>query len=1173
VALPGTTAANPGFTVAWNFDTQQYVIDSVSSRGGYVELDGDVASTGAGQIRVLGGFPTVNINNTTGYTVVVDGVDLSQHGAGVVLINDSAGGAPCVGTEMVAGGSGSCVGSSSDIAGTSPGNLYTTLYQWTPNGVELSTDLAGSSAAPTTTLISNTSTRELSGQNVSVYDVPDYQPNQELRFAWVEQNWTPNPACGGNYTYNCQPSGGTSTTSYDAQTSSSLFGFIPTGSSNISWQTTQVNGQPTITEPGGRFFYLAPNTTAGNAEYTYQQTVLAADGPVQTVYQYSTCNFSVFGLCLASTYHVKYSQTNNYFVTNEDTANAHRPIEVDFLGQPTGTISINSNAGVVVNGPILNPTGITTIDATGPITIGPQGQQISGRVLNLDSNAGLGSALQPLPIQVADIPFAGSSTQTSPVQLNTPKYSATSDQSAQVALTFGLTVRVADTYNTSLGTPGRVYSYSGPASGATVSLGTQDYLNGADWTQLTATSDDNVQVIGVGGSVSYYTYLGPAADVTLGNLSQYSNASLWAPVTQEPGLNAVSSSGAIYLDDVSGALPVQQVIAGSGQNVVVTSESDITAAFGPGPSPCGGSGQAACVSQMGQVSGEAVTLDAGGATAQSDGTSPFPGVIGEPGSPIVIASGQSMPAGDVNLRAKGSVYVEENGGDMWLNSLLATGGDAWVKVDNGSLYDANTTVFTDPRTYAQLSQTVYASLQLTNPNVASEQEDSFATGKEQDYTAYWQYKSELVCTNPSDPSTCAVEFPAQTAAAYIDYYEGLNPPDTPAQAEAAVATLEASATVQYNSLAAEFTSYFSANGLTFPTSYDGSRTGIGSDLTVAGGTAATSATADFFSDDVGKSITIGGTQHLVAQADVGTTVTVSGQSYVIQQTDVGRVLTEGGTTVTILAVDSSTEVTLSAAVSNGASQTYSFNPNFVYQLSAAEKSQIQSGIKTWTASQLQNLLGAGLLKTTSSTLVTIGASIITANNVTLISCSGANIGTSTCNTASSTNSTGSIGQQTGQTYITLDGHNFSTDENIALNAAERTDVSYVQGVAIGGGPISVTFDASANTLTLPVGDNPTIETGQIIRVFGVSPSAPSGFAYYQVTGVTNNVIDVAAPAYDSPAPSPLLVSGTATVEVIPIPDPTIAGSDPWVPTTVNFVAGTSGAGATMARGATWHRAT
>ncbi len=84
-----TDGANDTISASYNAQTQQIQLGSINVQGGYMQLYGDIVSTGGGQINVLDGYGTVNITNNTSYAIVANNVDAGSGVAGELLITDT----------------------------------------------------------------------------------------------------------------------------------------------------------------------------------------------------------------------------------------------------------------------------------------------------------------------------------------------------------------------------------------------------------------------------------------------------------------------------------------------------------------------------------------------------------------------------------------------------------------------------------------------------------------------------------------------------------------------------------------------------------------------------------------------------------------------------------------------------------------------------------------------------------------------------------------------------------------------------------------------------------------------------------------------------------------------------------------------------------------------------
>src|SRR5208337_3018084 len=65
------SVSNSDFAVYYDTSTNSIQVNDVKVSGGYVELHGNILSTGNGAINVLGGYGNITINNTTKYNVVL----------------------------------------------------------------------------------------------------------------------------------------------------------------------------------------------------------------------------------------------------------------------------------------------------------------------------------------------------------------------------------------------------------------------------------------------------------------------------------------------------------------------------------------------------------------------------------------------------------------------------------------------------------------------------------------------------------------------------------------------------------------------------------------------------------------------------------------------------------------------------------------------------------------------------------------------------------------------------------------------------------------------------------------------------------------------------------------------------------------------------------------------
>ncbi|MBC2721360.1 MAG: hypothetical protein HGJ97_01595, partial [Desulfosporosinus sp.] len=80
------------FTAYWNQATNSIVIENLRVRAGYMELFGQIMNTSetGGKIEILDGYGSININNLTGYDLLLKGLDSGDKMEGKLVIYDTA---------------------------------------------------------------------------------------------------------------------------------------------------------------------------------------------------------------------------------------------------------------------------------------------------------------------------------------------------------------------------------------------------------------------------------------------------------------------------------------------------------------------------------------------------------------------------------------------------------------------------------------------------------------------------------------------------------------------------------------------------------------------------------------------------------------------------------------------------------------------------------------------------------------------------------------------------------------------------------------------------------------------------------------------------------------------------------------------------------------------------
>jgi hypothetical protein len=457
---------NSDFFVRYDTVSDQIVVDEMRVSGGKIEMTGHILNTGTGEIRVLGGYGNINITNNTSYDLVLNRLDASQRGAGELVIIDKAKG----GSE----------------------NPTATMYRSSGSGLTRTVD--DGTGPVVEQLTGNTDT---------------YEPEEGWRYGWsvgvetFERSWA-------HYRSSAW-------LDIDA---------LAKDPDNIHWDTTEVAEQPKLMDEGPYYFRPedADPDTPGYQDpipdvYTHDEiTDDLTDLTVFHVNHWSTSTW--YG---KTTYHDIFVGEKYQRTIDTHTVEADRPFTVRFVGSEEGQVTVTSNANVVLKGPIVNPSGTTTIASSGSIEQVGEAPYVSGKRINLSAATGIGGNT-PLQTSVSDEPVYQYTTES----LN---YSG------------DLPVVDLETF-----TPSTVFSI---ASGDRVKLA-QDYSHG-----------------GVPGAVYQYKGLPDKLDLAL---QDYNNTSTWELVDHWPSLIATTSDGDIHLTEIIGDLHIDKVVASSGGDVTLSSQ-------------------------------------------------------------------------------------------------------------------------------------------------------------------------------------------------------------------------------------------------------------------------------------------------------------------------------------------------------------------------------------------------------------------------------------------------------------------------------------------------------------------------------------------------------------------------------------------------------------------------
>ncbi len=350
-------AMGDNIDVYYEAPSGQLVLGQTNVQGGLVELYGDMLSTGSGNINVLDGYGAINVVNDTSYPLVTSGLSTGGGTAGLLKITDTG---------------------KEGIVATNPlhpellplvteyyrqnGQVYFNSYYTNPNG---SVALVVSPMAP------------YNGPNAGARTA-SYQP-ATARFVWEDG----------------QELSVTVTDNYQASTWASV---VTLSASNLVSSTTS-SGNSAPLEVGewidnatddSSLASVAPGTGVDSFDYEYSYDQIDIGTPTTTVT--SSQSSTWYG---TTTYYQTTVTTTPKKNINTNSIRADRPINIDFIGYDAGSpqqeVTVSSEGNLLIDGPIQNAGGQTTLSAPdGSIQEKNSGAIVGGQDITLTTATGIG---------------------------------------------------------------------------------------------------------------------------------------------------------------------------------------------------------------------------------------------------------------------------------------------------------------------------------------------------------------------------------------------------------------------------------------------------------------------------------------------------------------------------------------------------------------------------------------------------------------------------------------------------------------------------------------------------------------------------------------------------------------------------------------------------------------
>ncbi|MCQ9378541.1 leukotoxin LktA family filamentous adhesin [Methyloversatilis sp. XJ19-49] len=375
------TGTDGNIVAFFNAELNRIEQEPVKVEGGKLELLGEILNTGGGRIAAMDGYGRFDIDNLTGYDIVISGLDTGNDIEGRVRITDYL----RRWDPAANGGFGAIV--SSPLQSSTPTTAYyNSLTPVTRIVTRLGADVQTSDVIVTTE--STPAGDKLVERPVASYvDLINtrstgYAPVEDQTYTWV--------------------TGQRSTTNtYARYEKETKFWFFP-GSWSIADRTAYVEYPDATPLMEGEYTRVDP--ALGDDAYRYQRRDVTTSYREWST-ERSKCSW-FFCIWKWHTYEV-WSDfgTKRY---NTHTVKADHLIPISFIGHDTGGIDIVSRGDIILTGSLTNRTGLVSLDATagdglpgGAIASESARGTITTESLTMRAASGIGSAIAPLQLNLS----------------------------------------------------------------------------------------------------------------------------------------------------------------------------------------------------------------------------------------------------------------------------------------------------------------------------------------------------------------------------------------------------------------------------------------------------------------------------------------------------------------------------------------------------------------------------------------------------------------------------------------------------------------------------------------------------------------------------------------------------------------------------------------------------
>ncbi|NGP18574.1 calcium-binding protein [Devosia aurantiaca] len=357
-----TKAGGVGFKAFWDSENNRVVLQEFRTPAGSITITGKLMNTGNGEIKALGGYTNIVVNNNTAHNVVVKRIDVSERGTGKIVLNDrSKGAAP--GQQRTDGG------------------YVRTTYLTNADGTtsKLVEDFIPRAQQPA----------GVEGNKPSYSNGMRINPNVE---AVITNNLGSNFGYSGTYQITQGWRYGWSVAMTERESVKTTYGtaawlgidWLAADPGNVVKVEREALTQPTLVE-GSDYFYI---DTANTQRYDFISQKVTTSSQTREGNKWEVSTW--YG---KTTYYQEIIVESDNRTTATHTIEADRNVTISMIGNTTANVTITStgSGSVIIEGGILNTTGKTEIVSNADI-VASGDALVQGANIVLQARGNIGAA-------------------------------------------------------------------------------------------------------------------------------------------------------------------------------------------------------------------------------------------------------------------------------------------------------------------------------------------------------------------------------------------------------------------------------------------------------------------------------------------------------------------------------------------------------------------------------------------------------------------------------------------------------------------------------------------------------------------------------------------------------------------------------------------------------------